>query len=55
MDVYDVKMTDEDGSVPPTQKQNKKKTIMEERIWINRVVGEIVFQLFIQTPTTVHT
>ena len=45
MDVCDVKVTDEDGFLVKA-----KNTIMKERIWINRVTSEIVFQPLIQTP-----
>ena len=49
MDVCDVKRTDEDGFLSRSTKVKAKNTIMEERIWINRVASEIVLQHPIHT------
>ena len=50
MDVFDVRMTDEDGFLSRSTMIKAKNTIMKERILINRVASEIVFQPLIQTP-----
>ena len=44
MDVCDVNVTDEDGFLSRSMMIKAKNTLMKERIWINRVASEIVFQ-----------
>ena len=50
MDVCDEKVADEDDFPSCSMMIKAKNTIMKERIWINRVASEIVFQPFIWTP-----
>ena len=49
MDVCDEKVTDEDGFLSSSVMIKARNTLMKERIWINRVASEFVFQHFIQT------
>ena len=51
----DIKVTDEDGSLSRSMMIKAKNTIMKERIWINRVASEIVFQPGIQTMALRYT
>ena len=44
MDVSDVKVSDDDGYFSRSMTINFNNKIVKERIWINRVVSEIVFQ-----------
>ena len=44
VDVCDVKVTDEDVLIASNMMINAKNTLMKERIWINRVASETVFQ-----------
>ena len=45
MDVSDVNVSDEDGYLSRSMTINANNKIVKERIWINRVASEIVFQL----------
>ena len=51
----DVKVTDEDGFLSRSMMIKAKNTIMKERIWINRVASESVFQPGIQTMALRYT
>ena len=44
LDVSDMKVSDEDGFLFLNMKIKTNSAIMKERIWINRVTNEIVFQ-----------
>merc|ERR1711916_348573 len=44
MDVSDVKVSDEDGYLSRSMTIKANNKIVKERIWINRVASEIVFQ-----------
>ena len=48
-DVCELNGTDENGFLSNSMKINVMNTIVTEKIWINRVAGEFVFQPFIQT------
>ena len=50
-DICDKKVTDMDGFLSNSMMIKAKNTLVQERIWINRVARESVFQPFIQTPT----
>ena len=44
MDVSDVKVSDEDGYLPRSMTIKANNMIVKERIWMNRVASEILFQ-----------
>ena len=55
MDVFDVKVTDKKVLLASNMMIETKNTSMKERIWINRVASEIVFQsLYPDTGALLH-
>ena len=49
VDACDEKATYADGSLSRSMMIKAKNTLLNERIWINRVASELVFQDFVQT------
>ena len=48
-----MKVTDENGFLSRRMMIKTKNIIMEERIWINRVISEIMFSIFAPRHCTV--
>ena len=55
MDVGDEKVTDVDGFSVQQFVIKATNTVLNERIWINRVASELVLLHFILTPALHHT